>query len=299
MYSIGGYGLQDFNFAAPTSLKEAISLLNSSEGANARILSGGSDLLPMLRSGRRTASLVIDGKNIPELNEITLNSSGLTVGAAVPCRNIYENKAVSKAYPSLADSAMLIGSVQIQGRASVGGNLCNSAPSADCIPTLIALDAKAVIAGKNGTREIPVDQFCTGPGRNVMQPGEMLVSIKFPAPQKNSGGHYMRFIPRNEMDIAVAGAGVQVVLDPTKQKFVSARIALASVAPTPVLAKAAGDGLAGKPVNEASIMEAAEAAKAAAKPISDMRGTVEQRIQLVGVLTARALRKAVERAKEA
>lgn len=289
--------MQDFNYAAPTSLKEAVSLL-SSDGGNARILSGGTDLLPMLRGGRRTANLVIDGKGIPELNELTLNANGLTLGAAVPCKVIYDNKAVAKAYPSLADSAVLIGSVQIQGRASIGGNLCNSAPSADAIPTLIALGATAVIAGKNGTREVPVDQFCTGPGRNVIQPGEMLVSIKIPAPQKNSGGHYMRFIPRNEMDIAVAGVGVHVVLDSTKQKFVSARIALASVAPTPVLAKAAGDGLAGKPVNEESIMQAAEAAKASAKPISDMRGTVEQRIQLVGVLTARALRIAIQRAKE-
>lgn len=149
--------MQDFNFAAPTSLKEAVSILNS-DGENARILSGGTDLLPMLRTGRRTAALIIDGKNIPELNEITLNANGLTLGAAVPCRNIYENKAIAKAYPSLVDSAVLIGSVQIQGRASVGGNLCNSAPSADCIPALIALDAKAVIAGKNGTREVPVDQ---------------------------------------------------------------------------------------------------------------------------------------------
>lgn len=271
----------------------------SSDGGNARILSGGSDLLPMLRTGRRTASLIIDGKSIPELNEVTLNANSLTLGAAVPCRVVYENKAIAKAYPVLVDSALLIGSVQIQGRASIGGNLCNSAPSADCIPALIALDARAVIAGKNGTREVPVDQFCTGPGRNVLQPGEMLVSIKFPPPQKNSGGHYMRFIPRNEMDIAVAGAGVQVVLDPAKQKFISARIALASVAPTPVFARAAGDLLAGKPVSEESIMQAAEAAKASAKPISDMRGTAEQRIHLVGVLTARALRKAVERAKVA
>lgn len=290
--------MQDFNFAAPTSLKEAVTLING-DGVNARILSGGSDLLPMLRTGRRTANLIVDGKNIPELNEMTLNANGLTLGAAVPCRRIYEDKAVSQAYPSLADSAMLIGSVQIQGRASVGGNLCNSAPSADCIPALIALDAKAVISGKSGTREVPVDQFCTGPGRNVLQPGELLVSIKFPAPQKNSGGHYLRFIPRNEMDIAVAGAGVQVVLDPAKQKFLSARIALASVAPTPVYAKAAGDMLAGKPVSEESIQQAAEAARSAAKPISDMRGTAEQRVHLVGVLTARALRKAVERAKVA
>jgi carbon-monoxide dehydrogenase medium subunit len=164
---------------------------------------------------------------------------------------------------------------------------------------LIALEATCSIAGPNGTREIPVEQFCTAPGQNVLKAGEILVSLRFPAPKARSGAHYLRFIPRNEMDIAVAGVGSSVVLDPSGKSFVSARIALASVAPTPVFVREAGEALAGKEVSDAAIDDAAAAAMAAAKPISDMRGTIRQRIHLVGVLTRRTLREAIARAKEA
>jgi carbon-monoxide dehydrogenase medium subunit len=217
----------------------------------------------------------------------------------VPCYRVYEDKTIQQLYPGLVDSAFIIGGIQIQGRASVGGNLCNAAPSGDTIPALIVLGGQAVIAGANGQRTVPVEEFCTGPGQNILKPGELLVSIKLPPPKPRSGAHYLRFIPRNEMDIAVVGVGASVVLDSSKTKIESARIALASVAPTPVLATEAANLLVGKEANEASIEEAAEAAKKAAKPIDDMRGTVKQRIHLVGVLTKRALRKAIERAKEA
>ena len=155
----------------------------------------------------------------------------------------------------------------------------------------------AHIVGPNGSRDVPTEEFCTGPGRNVLQPGEILVSIDLPPPQAHSGANYLRFIPRNEMDIAVAGVGTSVVLDASGQNFVSARISLASVAPTPVFAKDAGDSLAGKPVSEATIQEASEKAIADAVPISDMRGTIRQRNHLVGVLTRRTLNNAVERAR--
>ena len=195
------------------------------------------------------------------------------------------------------DSASLIGGIQIQGRASIGGNICNAAPSGDAIPAVIALGGVCNVAGPNGNREILVEDFCTAPGQNALQNGELLVSISIPAPQTNSGANYQRFIPRNEMDIAVAGVGSSVILDESGQNFVSARIALASVAPPPVFAKEAGDSLAGKTVSEESIQQASELAQAAAKPISDMRGTIRQRTHLIGVLTRRTLNNAIERAK--
>jgi carbon-monoxide dehydrogenase medium subunit len=223
---------------------------------------------------------------------------GLTLGAAVPCYRIYQDQEVAAAYPALIDAASLIGSIQIQGRASIGGNLCNSAPSGDSIPAIVVLGGVCTVAGPGGkTREVPAEQFCTGPGRNVLQPGELLVSIHFPAPQANSGATYQRFIPRNEMDIAVAGVGSSVVLDRNKRNFVSARISLASVAPTPVSAQKAAASLAGKPVSDAAIEEAARLAMEDAKPITDMRGTIPQRIHLVGVLTRRTLQESIKRAR--
>ena len=285
------------DYVAPKSIQEAVELM-ASKGDQARAMAGGTDLLVQLRGGRRTSEVVVDIKDISELNQLTYDSQkGLTIGAAVPCYKIYQDDQIAGLYPGLVDSASLIGSIQIQGRASIGGNLCNSAPSADGIPALIALGAVANVAGPNGNREIPVEEFCTGPGQNVLGSGEILVSVSIAAPQDNSGAAYLRFIPRNEMDIAVAGVGASVLLDSIGQNFVSARIALASVAPTPVFSKAAGDSLAGKPVSDDSINEAAEKAMGDAKPITDMRGTIKQRTHLIGVLTRRTLDNAIKRAR--
>ena len=289
--------MEAIDYTAPKTLDEALKVL-ADNGDRARVLAGGTDLLVQLRGGRRSADVVVDSKFIPELNELSYDAQkGLTIGAAVPCCEIYENNDVSSKYPGITDAASLIGSIQIQGRATLGGNLCNSAPSADAIPPIIVLDGVANISGPNGSRQVPVEDFCTGPGQNVLQIGEILVSISLPAPQAHSGANYLRFIPRNEMDIAVAGVGSLVVLDASGQNFVSGKIALASVAPTPVLAKDAGDSLAGKPVSDATIDEAAQKAMADAKPINDMRGTIKQRVHLVGVLTRRTLNTAVNRAR--
>ena len=289
--------MEAIDFATPKTIDEAVQIM-ASHGDRARMLAGGTDLIVQLRAGRRSLDVVVDSKGIPELNELSYNAqNGLTIGAAVPCYKIYQNQEVASAYPGLIDSATLIGGIQIQGRASIGGNLCNAAPSGDSIPGVITMGGVAHIVGPNGSRDVPAEEFCTGPGRNVLQSGEILVSIKIPAPQAHSGTNYLRFIPRNEMDIAVAGVGTTVVLDSSGQNFVSARISLASVAPTPVFAKDAGDSLAGKPVSEASIQEASEKAMADAKPINDMRGTIRQRVHLVGVLTRRTLNNAVDRAR--
>lgn len=285
------------DYASPHSVREAVDLLNAA-GDKARVLAGGTDLLVQLRGGRFDGvNLVIDGKGIPELNEITYDpEGGLTLGAAVPCYRMYGNQAISRAYPGLIDSASLIGGTQIQGRASFGGNLCNATPSGDSIPAMIAHGASANVAGPNGSRQIAVEDFCTGPGRNALERGEMLVSISFPAPGSGFGANYMRFIPRNEMDIAVAGVGSSVVLDNGVIK--SARVALAAVAPTPLFVTAINDAVAGKPANDETLAEAGRIAKDAARPITDMRGTVEYRKHLCDVLTRRSLRIAIDRAKE-
>lgn len=289
--------MRPIEYVAPTTVEEAVAAL-AEKGDAARPLAGGTDILVQLRGGRRQAERVVDVKKIPELNELSYDpQSGLRIGAAVPCHRIYEDEAIAEAYPGIIDAASLIGGIQIQGRASLGGNLCNAAPSGDGIPALIAHHAVAEVAGPNGTRDVPVEDFCTAPGRTVLEPGEFLVALRIPPAPANFGASYLRFIPRNEMDIAVAGAGASVVMD--GDTITAARVALASVAPTPVLAEAAGAALVGKAPTDDALAEAAEAARAAAKPISDMRGTAEYRTHLVGVLTTRALRNAIQRAKEA
>ena len=286
------------DYSNATSLTEAVGLL-AQHGEDARVLAGGTDILVQLRTGRRQPAVLVNVKGVPELRELSYDPAvGLTLGAAVPCYRVYADDTVASAYPGLIDSASLIGGIQIQGRASIGGNLCNAAPSADAVPILIALGATCEIAGPGGTRSVPVEEFCTGPGQNILQPDELLVALHFPPPPPNAGARYIRFIPRNEMDIAVVGVGVSVVLDSDRRTFKSARIALASVAPTPLYCKEAGDALTDAPVNDESIQRAAELAKEAATPITDMRGTIEYRSHLCAVLTKRALSTAVERAMQ-
>ena len=288
--------MHPFAYVAPSTVAEAVAELNK-HGDRARPLAGGTDLLVKARANVWELDAVVDIKNIPELMTLTINGDGLSIGAAVPCYQVYDNSEVAAQYPGIIDSVSIIGGIQIQSRAGLGGNLCNAAPSGDGIPALIAHSAVAKIASVNGTREVAVEDFCTGPSRTALEAGELLVSIEVPKPAPNSGAAYTRFIPRNEMHIAVAGVGVFVQLDASGQNFESARIALASVGPTPILASAAGDSLAGKPVNDDTIAAAAALAKDAATPITDMRGTIEQRRQLVEVLTGRMIKQAVERAR--
>ena len=286
------------DYETPKTITEAVGLM-ASNGNRARVIAGGTDILVQLRGGRHSAEVLVDVKEIAELNELSYDTQkGLVVGAAVPCYRIYQYQAAISNYPGLIDAASLIGGIQIQGRASIGGNLCNAAPSGDTIPPVIVLGGVCNISGPNGNRQLAAEDFCTAPGQNALQPGEILVSINLPPPQAHAGASYLRFIPRNEMDIAVAGVGSSIVLDASGQNFVSARISLASVAPTPVVASDAAESLAGKPVSDATIQEASEKAMAAAKPIDDMRGTIRQRVHLVGVLTRRTLNNAIQRARE-
>ena len=289
--------MQTFDYVAAQTVDEAVSLL-ADKGDQARILAGGTDLIVQLREGRRELETVVDVKNIPEANVLSYDAqNGLHLGAAVPCHRIYNDTAIASAYPGLMDAFTLIGGIQIQGRASVGGNLCNSSPAADSIPTLIAHRTMCVITGPNGERVVPAEQFCTAPGRNVMQKGEFLLSLRVPAPPTNFGAKYLRFIPRNEMDIAVVGVGSSIVLAADNATVTDARIALGAVAPTPLLAVEAAGALVGKPISDDTIAAAGEAAAAIARPIDDMRGTVKQRIHLTGVLTRRTLQGALSRAR--
>lgn len=288
--------MRDFDYAAPVSLSEAVALLGRHDG-RAKPLAGGTDLIDHVRTGRLAPDLLIDVKKLPELNVLSCSATGLRLGAAVSCRDIAACPDVAKHYAALDDAVRIIGGIQIQSRASVGGNLCNSGPAADSIPALIALGATCTLAGPQGTRELPVEKFCTGPGKNALQKGELLVELKCPARPARSGSHYRRFIPRNEMDIAVVGVGASVVLDASGTKFVSARIALGAVGPTPLFAEEAGALLAGRTVDDAAFAAAAEAARKIATPIDDMRGTAEFRRHLVGVLVTRVLQAAVTRAR--
>jgi carbon-monoxide dehydrogenase medium subunit len=289
--------VKSFDYAAPTTLAEATELLAKANGTG-RVLAGGTDLLVQLREHLKEADLVVDLKRIPELLELSYSANqGLRLGASVPCYQIYENAEVSAAYPALADAARIVGGWQIQSRASVGGNLCNSSPAGDTIAPLIALHARCLIAGPAGTREVAAEEFCTAPGKNVLQRGEILTKIVLPAAPAGASSAYQRFIPRNEMDIAVVGAASWVRLSAAGNTIEQARVALAAVAPTPRFAAEASRWLEGKPATEATFQEAGVLARKVASPISDMRGTAEFRLHLVGVLTQRTLAQAVERAR--
>ncbi|MCA9029938.1 MAG: xanthine dehydrogenase family protein subunit M [Planctomycetaceae bacterium] len=283
----------DFDFACPTSLADAIEVLAAHNGS-ARPLAGGTDLIDYLRTGRLSAKMVVDLKRIPELRVLTCDANGLTLGAAVPCCEIYGNEQIVKNYSALSDACSIIGGLQIQSRASVGGNLCTSGPAADSTPALIALNAQVQIIGKGGSRSVSVEDFCTGPSANVLQPGEIVQQLTMPAPAAGSGSHYRRFIPRNEMDIAVVGVGASVTV--ADGRITAARVGLGAVAPKPLFAADLSQWLVGQSASDATYKEAGERARQIISPIDDHRGTAEFRTHVTGVLVERVLREAVARA---
>ena len=281
--------MKPFNYIAPKTLDEALKAMASANGGG-RALVGGSDLVDQMRVGRWTPSIVVDLKQVTEMQRLEYSASeGLHVGAAVSCTRTADYTPVGANYPSIRESCLLIGSVQIQNRASIAGNVCNGAPSADTVPPLLTYDARAVIAGPGGRREVPLAEFFVGPGKTILKPDELVVELIVPPPAANSSGHYLRFIPRNEMDIAVAGAASMVIVDPGTGRCTKARIALASVAPTPVRARESEAALEGQVLNSETVRRAAESAPAAASPISDVRGSAEYRKELCKVLTQRTL----------
>jgi carbon-monoxide dehydrogenase medium subunit len=282
-------------YEAPTSVQSAVALLRGD--SSARVIAGGTDLLVQIRGGRAEPTVFVDIKRIPELMRIEIDAKGARIGAAVPTAIVYENDKIRQLWPGLAEAADLIGSTQIQGRATLGGNLCNASPAADTVPAMIACGAQALIAGPGGEREVPVESFATGPGKTVLAPGEFVVAIRVPTPAARSADAYLRLIPRSEMDIAVVGAGVSVTLD-ASGKCSAARVAIGAVAPTALLVPAAAQALVGTSLDDKALAAAGAAASAVARPIDDKRGTIAYRKQVTGVLVKRAAAIAAQRARE-
>ena len=285
--------MRRFELALPRSVDEALRVL-SDRGSDAKLLAGGTDLLPQMKNGLLKPACVIDLSGVASARALQSDVRGLRIGAAVAARTLERDATARATYTSLAESGALVGSVQIRNLATLGGNLCNAAPSADMAPPLLALDAEAVIVGPKGERRVPFTDFFTGVRSTVLAPDEILLEIVVPAPGPRSGGNYLRHTPRRELDIAVVGVASQLTL--SNGVCSKARIALAAVAPVPLRARAAEQALEGKPVTAEAIERAAELAVGVAKPISDQRGSADYRRHLVRVLTRRTLRTALARA---
>ena len=283
------------DYQAPQSIEDAIGILQKTD-IKSKVMAGGTDLIIQTKSQTADPVRVVDLKHIDGMMSYTLDDGGMSLGPAMSCAEFTRLDDVKAVYPGLSESAYLIGSTQVQGRASIGGNLCNASPAADTIPALIANGAQCVIEGNNGERVVAVEDFVTGVAQNCMASDELLKQITIPRPAPGSSDAYLRFIPRTEMDIAVAGAGVSVTLD-SSGKCTAARVAIGAVAVTALLVREAAEALIGTAVDEQALDAAAAAASAAARPITDRRGTAEYRTHVVGVLVKRAAKIAAERAR--
>ena len=277
--------MQSTRYEAPETVADAVRLMQ--DDPNAEALAGGTDLLVQHRMGATRAASFIDLKRIPELVTISFDEREMQLGAAAAAAVIVEHPDVTRLWPGLAEAVGLIGSTQIQGRGTVGGNLCNGSPAADTTCPLIVNGARAVVTGPAGERIVKVEDFSVGPGRTVLERGEVLVALRVPRPAARSADAYLRLIPRTEMDIAVAGAAVSVTLD-EQGVCTAARVAIAAVAPTALLVPEAAQALIGSPLDDESLQHAGAAASAAARPIDDKRGTATYRRTVVAVLTRRA-----------
>jgi len=287
--------VKQIRFTAPTSIDEAVGILAEANGT-ARVLAGGTDLLVQLRSGMLRPELIVDIKKIPEVRSVSAENGGFRIGAAVAGAELGEHPDVPKVWPGVVEAFDLIGSTQIQGRASLGGNLCNGSPAADSVPAMIAAGATCLIAGPGGTREANVEDIITGPGKTSLANGEFVVSFSLPQRPAKSGDAYLRFIPRTEMDIAVVGAGVNLTLDGSGT-CTAARVTLGAVAPTPLLVQGCADAIVGTKLDDGAMANLAAAASAACNPIDDKRGTIEYRTKVAGVMVRRAAGIAMERAR--
>ncbi len=287
--------MSELRYETPKTAQEAVMLMTASHGTG-KILAGGTDLLIQMRSGRARPGTIIDVKHIPEMTTVVAEGGGFRVGAAVPCMELVDNKAFAAAWPGVVDGINLIGSVQVRGRATVGGNLCNASPAADSVPAMIAAGAIASVMGTNGRREVPVEQIPAGPGKTSLASGEVVTSFYLPHRPPHSGDAYLRFTPRTEMDIAVVGVGVNLTLD-ANGVCTAARVSLGAVAARAMLVHDCAAALIGTKVDEAALEKLAAAASAAAQPIDDKRGTKVFRVKVSGVLAKRAAVVALRRAK--
>jgi carbon-monoxide dehydrogenase medium subunit len=288
--------MNSLKYEAPSSLGDAIALLARAAGTS-RVLAGGTDVIVQMETDLIEPDLVVDIKKIPELGGIAIEDGGFRVGAAVTGMELVAHEAFSRAWPGVVDGVKLIGSMQIKGRATMGGNLCNASPAADSVPALIAAGATARIAGPDGTRDVPVESIPIGPGKTSLGKGEIVVSFLFSPRPAYSGDAYLRMTPRTEMDIAVVGVGVNITLD-AGGICTAARVSLGAVAPTVLLVEEAGTALVGSRLDAPALDHLARAAAAACRPIDDKRGTREYRIKVAGVLAKRAALLALERARQ-
>ena len=286
--------MAEFAYAAPTSVSEAIGLLSGAKGT-AKLMSGGTDLLVQLRSGRVRCDLVVDTKKIAGIKGIRQENGAFIIGAATSGAELGEHAGLVAAWPGLVEGANLIGSTQVQGRATLAGNLCNASPAADSVPAMVAASATCIVVGPNGRREVPVEQIPVSPGRTSLAKDEFILEFRLPARPALSSDAYLRFIPRTEMDIAVVGVGVNLTRD-ASGTITAARVSLGAVAPTVLLVDDCAKALVGTKLDEAALVRLTEAASAACRPIDDKRGTVEFRIKVAGVLARRTATIAYERA---
>ena len=283
-------------FISPTSLSEAQQAI--SDGAASSWLAGGTDLLVGIRLGARDPFRVVDVKRIPELTSVEVGETLVRIGAAASAFDVLHHSDVASLFPGLADALDLIGSTQIQGRCSAGGNLCNASPAADSIPALIANSAQCRVLGSDGERTLAVEDFVLGPNQNALVPGELLVELTLPRPAAGTSDAYLRLTPRTEMDIAVAGAAVSITVDKSGT-CTAAKVAIGAVAPRALLVERAAEALVGSQLDQPDIETAVAAVRAAAAPISDKRGTAEYRTHVIGVLVKRAIAKTQARIAEA
>jgi len=287
--------LAQFNYVAPSSVDEAISALASAP--TARVLAGGTDLIVQMKAGRVRPATVVDVKRVPGAVGIQKAADGgYVIGAATSGAVLGEHATLPRDWPGVVEAANLIGSTQVQGRASLGGNLCNASPAADSVPGLIAARAVCVIVGPAGRREAPVETIQVSPGRTSLQPGEFVLEFRLPPRPKRASDAYLRLIPRTEMDIAVVGAGVSLALG-DDGKIAEAHVSLGAVAPTSLLVGPAGAALVGGKLDEASLAALDAAARAACNPIDDKRGTIDYRTKIAGVLARRVATIAYARAE--
>jgi CO/xanthine dehydrogenase FAD-binding subunit len=286
--------MSDMRYETPGTLRAALALLSGANGS-ARVLAGGTDLLIQMRSGRVEPELLVDIKGIPELRAIEAKRGGFQFGSAVTGMELIEHEAFARTWPGVIDGVKLIGSIQVKGRATVGGNVCNASPAADSVPALIAAGAIARVIGPAGKRDVAVEDIPTGPGKTSLARGEIVVSFLLPKRMPRSGDAYLRFTPRTEMDIAVVGAGVNLTLD-RKGICTHARVSLGAVAERALLVPEAAAALIGAKVDDAALSRLAAAASAACRPIDDKRGTKEFRIKVAGVMARRAAQIALQRA---
>ncbi|RYG32939.1 MAG: xanthine dehydrogenase family protein subunit M [Burkholderiales bacterium] len=282
-------------YHAPETVEHAVSLLAAD--ATARPLSGGTDLIVQMQSGRLAPGAIVDLKRIAQLKSIRREGGGFVIGAAVACTALKDNADLVAAWPGVVEAANLIGSVQVRNRATMAGNLCNASPAADSVPALVAAGATCIVAGPSGEREVPVEQIPQSPGKTSLQAGEFITEIRLPAQPSHGSDAYLRSIPRTEMDIAVVGAGAHIVLD-ADGSCSAARISIGAVAPTVLLVADAGAALVGTRFEDAAIEKMMEAVRAACNPIDDKRGTVTYRKAMAGVLARRVVEIARNRAGE-